>query len=216
MGKYKIIYLIILLIISSLNCKSQVKDDENCVKFKLDTPNTIALKETKFKFTDYQLDLKSVYVMEGSNTGMEIEFQQKENDKNTLSLFFSLPSGNTFKVYTKNPGFEYKLPEIPCTITNDDFQNILSARAHQTLYAYIYINRNIRLAPDHSSVESVYFEIFSISIKEFDIQNDKINFSCSFTGSMSENQIKVQDANYKIYGELNIKDFPVSVMMVDD
>ncbi|MCX6166100.1 MAG: hypothetical protein NTU73_14765, partial [Ignavibacteriae bacterium] len=160
--------------------------------------------------------VKSFYVMEGSNTGIEIEFQQKENEKNTLSLFFALPSGNTFKVYTKNSGFEYKIPEVPCTITNDDFKDILSARVHQKIFAYIYITRNIRVAKDQSSVESVYFEIFNINIKEFNITSSKINFSGTFTGELSENQLKVQDTDYKISGEFNIKDFEIGVMMVDD
>jgi hypothetical protein len=201
---------------TSFNCKSQTSTNDNIAKFKIDAPPNMRAKENKFISTDYQFSLKTIYVMEGSNTGLEIEFQQKENEKNTLSLFFKLPSGNTFKVYTKNSGFEYNIPKVPCTITNDDFKDIKSARVNQTLYAYIYILRNIRTAKDQSNVESVYFEIFSIDIKEFNINGDKITFSCNFSGELSEKQREVQDTDYKISGEFNIKDFEIGVMMVDD
>jgi hypothetical protein len=209
--------LIFLLILSaSFNCKSQTNDSDNYVIFKIDSPPNMRPTEVKFKTADYRFPIKSVYVMEGSNSGIEIEFQKKETDTNTLSLFFMLPSGNAFQVYSKYKGYEYKVPEIPCTITNEDFKGIKSSRVHMDVLSYIYLSRNIRLAPNHSSVESVYFEIFSINIKEFNIKEDKINFSCTFTGELSENQLKVQDTNYKISGEFSIKDFEVSIMMVDD
>lgn len=211
-----VLIIFALIVSTSFNCKAQIKDSGNYVKFKIDSPPNMRATENKFKNGDYEFQLKSLYVMEGSNTGIEIEFQKKENEKNTLSFFFTLPSGKTFQVYTKNSGFEYKMPNIPCTITNEDFKGITSARAHQTVYAYIYIQRNIRLASDHSSVESVYFEIFSINIKEFNINKDKLTFSGSFTGELGENQLKVQDTDYKISGEFNIKDSEIGVMMVDD
>jgi hypothetical protein len=215
MKNTSLVILIFVLFFSIVfHCKSQTND--NYVKFKVDAPPNMRSMENKFKSGDYQFALKSLCVMEGSNTGMEIEFQQKENEKNTLSLFFALPSGNTFKVYTKNPGFEYKMPEVPCTITNDDFKDILSSRFHIKIFAYIYITRNIRVAIDQSSVESVYFENFSINIKEFNITGNKISFSGTFTGELGENQQKVQDTDYKISGEFNIKDFEIGVMMVDD
>jgi hypothetical protein len=208
--------LIFLIFSTSFNCKSQTKESENSVKFKIETPPNTSQAEYKFKTGDYQFPIKNLYVMEGSNTGLEMEFQKKEDEKNTLSLFFALPSGNTFKVYHKDKGYEYKTPDIPCTITNDDFKDILSARVHQTVHAYIYVQRNIRIASDQSKVESVYFEIFSINIKEFNIKEEKMNFSCTFTGELSETQLKVQDTEYKISGELNIKDFAIGIMMVDD
>lgn len=211
-----ILSILLFLFISStsFNCKSQTND--NYVKFNLDSPPNMRPTETKFKSADYKFPVKSIYVMEGSNTGIEIEFQQKENEKNTFSLFFELPSGNIFKVYTKDAGFEYKIPEVPCTITNEDFKDILSVRVHPKVSAFIYVLRNIKVAKDQSNVESVYFEIFNINIKEFNINDDKITFSCAFTGELSENQLKVQDTDYKISGEFNIKDFEIGVMMVDD
>lgn len=216
--KAKILAFVVLLSVfsTSFYCKSQTRDTDNKAVFRVDAPPNMRATPDKFESKEYQFPLKRAYVMEGSNTGIEIEFQQKEGEKNTLSLFFFLPSGNTFKVYAKDGGFDCKIPEIPCTITNEDFKGIKSARRETDLHAYIYMQRNIRLAPDHSSVESVYFEIFSIDIKDFNIRGNNITFNCTFTGSLSEKQLNVQDNDYKISGEFRIKDFELGEMLVDD
>lgn len=208
--------VVVLVFSTSFYCKSQTRETDNKAVFKIDAPPNMRATPDKFESKEYQFPLKRAYVMEGSNTGIEIEFEQKESEKNTLSLFFFLPSGNTFKVRAKNGGFDYNTPSIPCTITNEDFKGIKSARRETDLHGYIYVQRNIRLAPDHSSVESVYFEIFNIDIKDFNISGSNITFNCTFTGSLSESQLNVQDNDYKISGEFRIKDFELGVMMVDD
>jgi hypothetical protein len=216
--KLKISLIIFLYLVSSsfFSCKSQTKDTNNFVKFKIDAPQKMDPRESKFKVTDYRFPLKSVYIMEGSNTGMEIEFLQNENEKSTLTLEFQLPSGNTFKVYSSGTGFTSKIPELPCTIMNEDFKDIKSARMHRDVLAYISLTRNTRVASDESSVESVYFEIFNISISEFSIRDGKLNFNGTFSGEMSEKQKPFQDTEYKISGEFTIMNSDISIMLVDD
>ena len=210
--------LIVLYFVSSsfFSCKSQTNDSNNIVRFKIDAPQKMDLRDSKFKVADYQFPAKSVYIMEGSNTGIVIEFLKNENEKNTLTLSFNLPSGNTFKVFSAGKWYVANCPPLPCTITNEDFKGIKSARAHRDVLAYLSLVRNTRRTSDESSVESVYFEIFKINITELNIKSDKINFSCTFSGELSEKYKTVQDTDYKISGDFMIKDFELSIMMVDD
>lgn len=213
----KIVSLIIaILVASSINCISQTNDSVNYVKFKIDAPPIMRPKATRFEVGDYNLPVKNVFVMRGSNTGIKIEFMEKVNDTSTLYLEIELPSGDTFKVYAKNKGFEYKTPEIPCTITNEDFKGIKSARAQSDLYAYIYLIKENRIATDELKKEGVTFENFSINIRAFSIKDGKISFSGTFSGELSEMQEQLQDVNYKISGEFNIADLELGIMMVDD
>jgi hypothetical protein len=211
--------LIVFIIIFStvFSCKSQTNSSsDNFVKFKIDAPQKMDLRPSKFLVKDYRFPVKTASVMEGSNTGLVIEFFQNENEKSTLTLTFQLPSGNAFKVYTAGKGFSENTPPLPCTVTSEDFRGIKSARAGRDVIAYISLSRNTRTASDESSMEGVYFEIFSITIKEFNFIKDKINISCEFSGSLSETQKAVQDTDYKITGSFNLKDFGAGVMMVDD
>jgi hypothetical protein len=211
------IFLIFILMFSTVfHCNSQTNKKDGYVKFKIDAPQKMDMRESKFKVTDYKFPLKDIYIMEGSNSGFQIEFFENESEKNTLTLEFILPSGNTFQVYSKGNGYVVKSPDLPCTITNEDFKDIKSARAHRNVLAYIALIRNIRVASDESHVESVYFEIFSISISELSIKEGNLNFSGTFSGELSEKQKPFQDTEYKISGDFKITNSPVSIMMVDD
>lgn len=210
--------LIILTIIFSsvFSCKSQTNPNDNFVKFNIDAPQKMDPRPSKFVVGDYRFPAKSSEIMEGSNTGIVFEFTQKENEKNTLTLEFQLPSGNSFKVFSAGKGYVLQCPPLPCTITNEDFRGIKSARAGRDVPAYISLIRNIRIASDQSSVESVYFEIFSINITEFNFTKEKVNLTCTFSGELSDKQKQVQDTEYKISGSITLKEFEVGVMMVDD
>jgi hypothetical protein len=212
----RIALLVILYFVSSLffDCKTQTSD--NFVKFTIDSPTRTGTAINKFIAGDYKFPLKSVCVMRGSNDGMEAEFLEREGKDSTIALKFILPSSSTFKVFASGKGYTVKIPELPCTVTNEDFKGIKSVRAHSDVLAFINIERNIRVASDQSRVESIYFEIFSINIKTLNFDKEKINFEGTFTAEMSEKQKTYQDADYKISGDFRISNSGVSIMMVDD
>jgi len=212
------ITLVILTIILStaFSCKSQTNNNDNHVRFKIDAPQKMDPRPSKFPVGDFEYPVKGANIMEGSNSGINFEFLQNENEKSTLTLVFELPSGNTFKVFSAGKGYVTQCPPLPCTITNEDFKGIKSARVGRDVPAFISLIRNTRKSSDESSVESVSFEIFSITIIELNFNNDKLNFSCTFSGELTEKQKSVQDTEYKISGSFTLKDFSVGVMKVDD
>jgi hypothetical protein len=210
------LFIFIITFSVVFNCTSQTNSNDNSVKFKINAPQNTNPLNSKFKIIDYEFPAKEVSVMSGSNSGLIIDFQKTESDNSTLTLSFQLPSGNVFSVYATDKKYEYKFPDTPCTITNEDFKDIKSLRNKDNVVSYISLVYSIKDAFDQSRDEGINFDIFSIYITKFNFVNDKINFTCTFYGEIREYDKSFYDADYKIFGSFELNEFDVKLVKVEE
>lgn len=215
MKKIFAIILFSVFFISSFYCKSKFNGD-NFVKFKIEAPQTSDITESRFKVADYKFRLDNIYVMDGSVCGLIIEFNKIEDENSSVKLTFRLPSSDSFRILSDGIDYVSQVPEIPCTITHEDFKGVKSTQSKNEVRAFISLARSIKESSDHVQIESVNFEIFKLDIKELEIENDELNFECTFSGKLSETQKSVQDLDYSISGEFSVRKSEIQQVLVDD
>jgi hypothetical protein len=187
------------------------------MNFKISVPENTEKSKILFTPGDYTMQLERVSVMSGSNSGIEMNWSKKENDKQQLVMKIFLPSTEKFKIWNSSlEKTECSIPELPFTLTEKDFDSVYSVRVHRKINAYISLNRETQIMSDQTDVDYLTFPSFSLDVSELHFTKNKITMKCKFTGSLTEEYKEITGANYSISGEFSLDKIKTGIMNVDD
>jgi len=187
------------------------------MSFKISVPENTEKSKIIFTPGNYTMQLDRVSVMTGSNTGIEIDWSTKENDKQQLVMKIFLPSTEKFKIRNSSlEKVECTTPELPFTLTEKDFDSICSEKAKQKIHAYISLNRETQIMSDQTDVASLSFRKFSLEISELHFKKNAITMECKFKGSLTNENKESIGADYSISGEFSLDKIKTGIMEVDD
>ena len=110
------------------------------------------------------------------------------------------------QVYLLQDGVEAKMPAVPFTVTEVDFQGLINALWETEQPTYIEIKRIHRIASDHSSAVSFAFGLFELNVTKADFGKEEFSMECTFKGRVEEKYREVVNEDYTIEGTFSISD----------
>ena len=148
--------------------------------------------------------------MNEPGSGIKICWFLSESDIKKISLKLFLPSSSKFKVWVeKFPEVIYIIPSLPFTIYTSDYKEVMQSENK----AYLYLKREYKDKLGYvKKTESVNFSEFTFNIREFKFDRNNITMQCKFSGAINKEFKNLYDADYKISGEFNIKNYNTGIM----
>ena len=213
------IMLMILIIptylFSQLETAYPIAADTSSAYFSLSVYEMDCESKLEINTGDYTIPLTGVFIKSGSYNGLFIEFKKKISDTDELELAINLPSGDVFNVYHGYNEVNYDVPDVPFSLTEKDFEGIISRRSNKEVKAYIRLQKLTEREENTFSAYDINFAGFKIYVERFSINDKKISMSCKFEGCVSDEEIKNFDKKFKIIGVFNIQDLNLGYIKVD-
>ena len=212
----KAIGIIVSILLFHFSCNTTPKKAlDNVLTFKLEISQNAASANIKFEPNEYIMSLQGAYVMNGTNSGLNISWFYKESDVKKISINIFLPSGSKFKVWVKKePDVIYTIPTLPFTISSSD-KEVSDTLAENKAYFYLKRDYTDKLGYIKRT-ESVNFSEFIFTVKELKFDRNSMTMQCNFSGSIRKELKKLYDADYSISGEFSIKNYNSGIMDTKD
>ena len=212
----QILVLNLLLTTSIVNCADNTKKVSpriiNEAVITLSIADTNLENEGKIETGDYTLHLTGAYIMTGAYDGLFIEFEAVMFEYTKLRLSFKLPSCDALKIYPTGNDIVYEIPELPITLTEKDFEGIWNERIENFVKPDVELQRRFKRATTH--IDYVHFKSFEINVTEFNIKNNELNMTCTYSGEVIDDDLKYTNAKYELKGNCNVSSYDLGYMEI--
>lgn len=206
----KLILLILLLFVTSFSYS------QNRIVFTIDNPLT-SIQKPKYEFKDYEIPFKSIGIITGIYSGLEMIFSEDESGTEFYNFYIMLPSNNVF--YLNKLGDEsYTISNgiFPIEFSDKDFsEGVYVERIGQYIYPIVVLKKYSRDVNNAlECVDNIRFENFSIDFTYFKCHNNNVSLRAELKGSVNFSS-KEYDAPYYITATIEINDKNLYTIFAD-